>query len=55
MTMALLTILNNKPQNDNADLLIRAVAVMVSSFITADCCLVSGFLDLLEMAPQWPW
>ncbi len=52
MTMALLAILNNKPQNDNANLLIRAIATIVLSFITVDCCLVSRFKDLVEMAQQ---
>jgi hypothetical protein len=39
-------------KNDNADLLIRAIATTGLSFITVDCCLVSRFKDLVEMAPQ---
>jgi hypothetical protein len=44
---------NHKDENEN--LLIRAIATIVSSFITVDCCLVSHFKDLVEIAPQWPW
>jgi hypothetical protein len=43
MTMALLGILNKNHKNDNANLFIRNIATIVSSFITVDCCLVSPF------------
>jgi hypothetical protein len=29
--------------------------VSLVSFVSVDCCLVSRFKDLVEMAPQWPW
>jgi hypothetical protein len=35
--------------------IIRAIATTGLSFIIVDCCLVSRFKDLVEMAPQWPW
>jgi hypothetical protein len=35
--------------------LARAIVTIVSSVSTVDCCLVSCFQDLIEMAPQWPW
>jgi hypothetical protein len=55
MTTVLLAILKITHRNDNANLLIRAIATTVSSFITVDCGLVSCFKDLVGMAPQWPW